>query len=157
MSDYYPLIKLIHILSSTVLFGTGLGTAFQMWVTNRSGDVRAIAQTAQNVVWADWLFTTPAIVVQPATGLLLINAAGYGLWEPWLMVAYALYAIAGACWMPVVWIQLQLRDLARAAATGAAPLPVRYHRLMAWWFWLGWPAFSSVVAIFWLMVTKPVF
>lgn len=155
MSDWYPAIKLLHILSSTVLFGTGLGTAFQMWMAHQGGDVAGIARVSRQVVWADWLFTTPAIVLQPLTGLLLVHVLGYGLWEPWLVAVYALYALAGACWLPVVWLQLRIRDLAAAAAGNSSCLPPRYFRLMRWWFWLGWPAFIAVLGIFWLMVTKP--
>ena len=157
MSGWYPLIKLLHILNSTVLFGTGLGTAFQMWMAHRSGNVAAIARVSRQVVWADWLFTTPAVIAQPLTGLLLIHLLGYDLWEPWLMAAYVLYAVTGACWLPVVWIQLRVRDLAVTAANTGSALPPRYVSLMGWWFWLGWPAFGAVIAIFWLMITKPTF
>lgn len=155
MSDLYPWIKVAHILSATVLFGTGLGTAFQMWMAHRGGDVRAIAAVSRNVVLADLLFTTPAVVIQPATGLAMVWLGGYGFFEPWLIAVYALYVLVGACWLPVVWIQLRVRNLAVAAAAGNLPLPPAYRTLMWWWFWLGWPAFSAVLAIFWLMVEKP--
>jgi uncharacterized membrane protein len=155
MADWHPLIKVLHILSATLLFGTGLGTAFQMWSTHKGSDVAAIARVARQVVWADWLFTTPAVIAQPVTGLMLIYALGYDPWEPWLLAVYVLYALAGACWLPVVWIQLRVRDLARAAADSGTPLPAAYYHLMRWWFWLGWPAFGAVIAIFWLMVDKP--
>jgi uncharacterized membrane protein len=157
MTGWYSVIKLLHILSSTVLFGTGLGTAFQMWMAHRSDDIAAIARVSRQVVWADWLFTTPAVIAQPLTGLLLIHLLGYGLWEPWLVAAYVLYAVTGACWLPVVWIQLRVRDLAVTAADTGSALPPLYVSLMRWWFWLGWPAFGAVIAIFWLMITKPTF
>ena len=157
MIDLYSFVKIVHIVSSTVLFGTGMGTAFQMWTAHRGGDVRVIAGVERHLVWADTLFTTPAVIVQPLTGLWLIHLAGFELTEPWLLAAYALYLLAGACWLPVVWIQLRVRDLAAGAAASGTPLPPRYHRLMAWWFGLGWPAFLAVLAIFWLMVEKPAF
>jgi uncharacterized membrane protein len=138
-----------------VLFGTGLGIAFFMWIAHRTGDPRAIAQTARTVVIADAVFTAAAVVVQLASGLALAAIASFSLREPWLLAAVALYLFVGACWLPVVVIQLRLRDLARAAADKGAALPLRYHRLFAVWFWLGWPAFVGVLAIFALMIWKP--
>jgi uncharacterized membrane protein len=155
MTSAYLVLKLAHILSATVLFGTGLGTAFQMWAANRSGDARTIADAAATVVKADVWFTTPAVIVQPLTGLALVHLAGFGLRAPWLVAAYLLYLLAGACWLPVVWIQLRMRDLARQALLRQAALPALYHRLFRVWFLLGWPAFGAVLGIFWLMVTKP--
>ncbi len=157
MTDGYFALKLLHIVSSAVLFGTGLGIAFFMWMAHRSGDARAIAQTARTVVIADAVFTASAVVVQLATGLALAWLAGVSLREPWLVAALALYVLVGACWLPVVWIQLRLRDLARTAAGANSALPARYHRLFAVWFWLGWPAFIGVLVIFALMIWKPAF
>lgn len=154
MENYF-LLKLVHILSATLLFGTGLGTAFFMWMANRSGNVQAIAVTSRHVVLADWLFTTPAVILQPLTGWLLMQRLGMDFNQAWLQLAVILYLIAGACWLPVVWIQLQLRGLAQASANSASALPRRYHRLIRLWFWLGWPAFAAVIASFWLMVFKP--
>lgn len=151
----YLLLKTIHILSSTVLFGTGIGTAFQMWKTHRDGDVRAIAAVNRNVVIADWLFTTPAVIVQPLTGWLLLQAAGFDPMTPWLVLSYALYLLAGLCWVPVVFIQLKLRDLAQVAVRDVTPLDANYWRLYRTWFWLGWPAFGGLVVVFWLMTAKP--
>ena len=155
MIDFYFFLKFIHIVSSTVLFGTGLGIAFFMWMAHRTGDARAIAQTARTVVIADAAFTASAVVVQFASGLALAALAGFSLREPWLLAALALYVFVGACWLPVVWIQRRLRDLARAAVDANATLPARYDALFAIWFWLGWPAFAGVLAIFALMIWKP--
>jgi uncharacterized membrane protein len=155
MSYAYLWIKVAHILSATILFGTGLGTAFHMWLTHRSGDLRAIATVSRNVVLADLLFTTPAIIVQPATGAALIHLAGSDPLASWLIAAYVLYAVAGACWLPVVWLQIKVRDIARSALENGRPLPPVYHRYMRFWFALGWPAFAAVVVIFWLMAAKP--
>ena len=151
----YFLIKTIHILSATVLFGTGIGTAFQMWRAHLSGDSRAIASTAQSVVLADWLFTTPAIVIQPLTGLILAHMAGIDLLASWLVATYVLYVVAGVCWLPVVGLQLRVRDLARKAVDEDTPLPEGYFRSMRFWFALGWPAFGALIVIFWLMVARP--
>lgn len=148
-------LKTLHLLSATILFGTGLGTAFHLWVTHRGGEVRAIASAARTVVLADFLFTTPAVLVQPATGWALARLDGIDLLEPWLVAAYGLYLLVGACWLPVVWLQLRIRRLAAEAAGADAPLPPAYHRAMRWWFALGWPAFLAMIAIFWLMVAKP--
>lgn len=151
----YVLLKVVHVLSSTILFGAGIGTAFHMWATHLRGNVQAIASTARNVVLADWLFTATSGVVQPATGLALVWVAGYGFFEPWLVVSYVLYAVAGGCWIAVVAIQLRVAKLAVRAAESGAALPPDYYRLMRLWFALGWPAFVGLVAVFWLMVAQP--
>lgn len=151
----YLAVKTIHIVSSTVLFGTGLGTAFHFWRAVRSGDVRAIAAASRSTVLADWLFTTPAIVIQPVTGIIMAVTNGYPLGSTWLAASIALYLLAGACWLPVVFLQLRMRDLAAAAVAEGTPLPPRFHRLYGWWFALGWPAFIALAIVFWLMVAKP--
>jgi uncharacterized membrane protein len=151
----YEAVKTVHILSATVLFGTGLGTAWFMWRADRSGDVAMIAATARNVVLADWLFTTPAVIVQPLSGLWLMHLVGYALTERWLLGTYGLYALAAACWLPVVRLQIRMRDLAAKAQLSGEPLPPDYRRLARAWFLLGWPAFLAVVVIVWLMVAKP--
>lgn len=153
MADYF-LLKTIHILSSTLLLGTGLGTAFHGWMANRSGSLAARRVVNRNVVLADWLFTTPAVIVQPVTGVWLARLAGFPLSSGWLVAAMLLYAVVGACWLPVVWIQIAMRRIADETPDGA-PLPPRYHRLARWWFALGWPAFMGVIVIFWLMTAKP--
>ncbi|MCU0759833.1 MAG: DUF2269 domain-containing protein [Steroidobacteraceae bacterium] len=155
MSEWYLPLKLLHILSSTVLFGTGIGTAFSMWRAHVGGDPRAIAATSRSVVLADWLFTTPAVIVQPLTGLAMISILGYPWTAAWLVASYALYVLVGLCWLPVVGLQLRMRRLANAAVERGEPLPGSYHRSFALWFALGWPAFAGVVAIYALMVWKP--
>ena len=151
----YIVLKFVHVLSSTLLFGTGLGTAFHMWMTHRTGDVRAIANAARVTVLADWLFTTPAVIIQPLSGLALARFGGFGFTQSWLVAAMALYLVAGACWIPVVALQLRAKRLAATAADGDEPLPPAYHRAMRTWFLLGWPAFAAVIVIFWLMIAKP--
>ena len=155
MIDPYLALKWVHVLASTVLFGTGVGTAFQMWFAHRGGDPRVIAAVARNVVLADWLFTLPAGLVQPATGLAMVWLAGVDPWAPWLVLTYALYVLAFACWVPVVPLQMRARDLAAEAAARGTPLPPAYRRAMRWGFALGWPAFGALVAVFWLMIAKP--
>jgi uncharacterized membrane protein len=155
MTTDLALLKTLHILSATVLFGTGLGTAFHMWMTHRRGDVRAIASTARNVVLADWLFTATSGIVQPATGVALAMTLGYDLASPWLIATYGLYGIAGACWLAVVFLQLRVARVAAQCATAGTELPDDYHRAMRAWFWLGWPAFFSLIGVFYLMVEKP--
>lgn len=154
MNDFV-LLKVVHILSSTLLFGTGLGTAFFMWFTHRSGRIEAIAVATRLTVRADLLFTTPAVIVQPVSGYLLMRLMNFDLHTPWLQASMVLYVIAGACWLPVVWLQWRARDLAAEAFREDAPLPLVYNRYMRLWFALGWPAFLAVLLIFWLMVAKP--
>lgn len=151
----YDLAKFLHVLSSTVLFGTGIGTAFQMARAMARGTVEAVHSTASAVVMADWLFTTPAGLIQPATGLWLVHLTGHPLTAPWLVAAFGLYLLAFLCWAPVVVLQLRIRDLASRALHDGQPLPARVWRLYRLWFVLGWPAFAALVAIFWLMIAKP--
>lgn len=154
--DWYLLAKWLHILSSTVLFGTGVGTAFQMVWAMRAGRVETVHSVASGVVVADWIFTTPAGILQPLSGLWLIHLQGWSLIEPWLLLTYALYALAFLCWAPVVHLQIRIRDIAGAAVATGRPLPETASRLYRIWFALGWPAFLSLVAIYWLMVAKTV-
>jgi len=152
--DLYLAVKTVHIVSAMLLFGTGLGTAFAMWMAHRRGDVAAIAVVARNVVLADWLFTAPAVVVQPITGLWLAAHLGLPLSEPWIAISLGLYVLTGACWLPVIRLQIKARDLAEATARAGEALPPAYHRAMRAWFALGWPAFLAVLAILVLMVAK---
>jgi uncharacterized membrane protein len=151
----YLLVKWIHVLSSTVLFGTGLGSAFYMFFTNRGGDVRAIASVARRVVLADWLFTTPTAVLQPLTGFWLVHLAQLPWTTGWVLWSLILYVIAGACWLPVVWLQIRMAEMAERAAAASQPLPPRFWRYHSIWTALGWPAFIAFIAIFFLMVVKP--
>lgn len=155
MTDLILALKLVHVLGASVLFGTGLGIAFFMWMANRAGDPAVIAATAGTVVVADTVFTAVAVIVQPISGALLAWLIGYSLLESWILAALALYVVVGLCWLPVVVIQIRLRDLARAAAQKSATLPDKYQRLYAIWFALGWPAFIGVILIFGLMIWKP--
>ncbi|KRA46367.1 DUF2269 domain-containing protein [Pseudoxanthomonas sp. Root630] len=151
----YLWVKWVHILASTLLFGTGLGIAFFMWLAHLRGDPRVIASTARTVVIADACFTAPAVVVQLATGWWLTRLLGLPLDIFWVKAALVLFFVIGACWLPVLWLQIRARDLAMQAVASSQPLPPAYYRAMRVWFWLGWPAFLSVIAIFWLMVMKP--
>jgi uncharacterized membrane protein len=156
VSTLYLAIKWLHIVSSTVLFGMGAGIAFFFLRAQRSGDPRIIAAVAEDVVFADAVFTATAVVLQPTTGVALALLTGYPLTQPWLVVSLLLYGLIGCCWLPVVWLQIQMRRLAREAVKTGSPLPLDYRRYYQWWFLLGWPAFTGVLIIFYLMVAKPV-
>lgn len=151
----YLTLKWLHILSATVLFGTGLGIAFFQWFTYRRGDVAAIATVSRLVVRADFLFTTPAVVVQLVTGAWLAQLLSLPWSTPWIAGALLLYVLIGLCWLPVVAIQIRLARLARRSHEEGTPLPETFHRAMRVWFWLGWPALLGMLAVFWLMVRKP--
>jgi len=151
------MLKWAHVIGACVLIGTGAGIAFFMVMAHRSRDARLIAHVAGTVVIADFLFTASAVIVQPITGLLLARAIGWPLTEPWLLWSIGLYIVIGLFWLPVVWIQVRLRDLARAAAAADAPLPATYNRLYRIWFACGFPAFIAIVAIVWLMLERPTF
>ena len=155
MPNLYLALKLIHILGSAVLFGTGLGIAFFMFMAHRTGDPAAIAHTARTVVIADAVFTATAVVLQPLTGWGLMAITGFSMFHFWIRATLVLYVFIGLCWLPVVWIQMKLRDMATAAVRDGTPLPPRYRTLYRIWFALGWPGFLGVIAIFALMLWKP--
>lgn len=151
----YLLLKFLHVLGAVVILGTGTGIAFFMLMAHLSRDAAFIGRTAGVVVQADMLFTATAVAVQPVTGYLLMRELGIPFTEGWVVLSLGLYALAGAFWLPVVWIQARMRDLAREAAASGAPLPERYHRLFRVWFAFGFPGFGSVLAIVWLMIARP--
>lgn len=153
--DGYILVKTVHVLSSTVLFGTGLGIAFFFLMGLRSGEPAAAYFAARTTAVADMIFTLTAGIVQPLSGFALIHLTGLDPFAPWLVATYALYLLALACWLPVVWLQLRIRDMLGAKVAGAAIDEVRLKRYFRWWFTLGWPAFVGLVLVFWLMVAKP--
>lgn len=152
----YLVVKWLHILSSTLLFGTGIGSAFYMLTTCLSRDTHAIRKVSGLVVMADWLFTTPAIVIQPASGFYMAYLAGYPLDSLWLLWTYGLYLLAGACWLPVVWMQIQMHRMAEQADTAYHPLPAQFWRYLRYWIALGIPAFVALVVVFFLMVARPI-
>jgi uncharacterized membrane protein len=153
--DWYSLIKTLHIMSATVLFGTGMGTAFFMYRSHFTNNIDGKLYAAKNTVLADYIFTLPAGVIQPITGIWLIWHVGYNPFDYWLSVTYGLYVFALICWLPVVWIQIQLRQILIECAKAQKTIPDRFHKLFRIWFWLGWPAFISLAVVFYLMVTKP--
>ena len=144
-----------HVIGAAVLLGTGAGIAFFMVVSHRSKDPALIAHVAGIVVLADTVFTATAAVLQPITGVLLARSAGWPIFEGWVGLSLALYVVVGAFWLPVVAMQVRMRNLARSARDEGAPLPPAYHRLYRLWFAFGFPAFGAVLAIVWLMLTKP--
>jgi uncharacterized membrane protein len=155
MMDLFVVLKLAHVIGACVLFGTGLGIAFFMWMANRTGDPAVIAATARIVVIADALFTATAVIAQPVTGAALAQITAVPLLTPWIEWSLSLYLLIGACWLPVVWIQIKLHTLAIEARDTGKLLSPEYHRFFRVWFMLGWPAFLGVIFIFVLMITKP--
>lgn len=153
--DWTLVLRWLHVIGACVLLGTGAGIAFFMLMAHRSGDPAVIAGTARIVVVADIVFTTTAVIAQPITGVLLVREVGYSLLEGWIVASMVLYVLTGLFWLPVVWMQARMRDLARVAVAGGEPLPPAYHRLYRWWFVFGFPAFAAVMAIFWLMIARP--
>jgi uncharacterized membrane protein len=153
--DLYIAIKTIHILSSTILFGTGIGIAFFMFRSWFTKNIHEKFYAARNTVLADYLFTFPGAIIQPMSGVALVSMAGFDWASPWLVATYLVYLIAGLCWVPVVWIQIQLKHMCREASQNGTELPERYHTLFKLWFLLGCPAFGGFVVIFYLMVAKP--
>ena len=151
----YLILKWVHIVSSTILFGTGIGSAFYMFMANRSKDSASIHFAVRHVVIADWLFTTPAIILQLVTGIWLVIETGHEFSDFWVVLALALYVFAGICWLPVVWLQIKMRDMASQAILSGDPLPAHYWKMDRWWIILGSLAFPAVMVIFYLMVFRP--
>jgi uncharacterized membrane protein len=155
MVEPYSLLKWLHVLSSTVLFGTGLGTAFYFWMAHRTRDPRVIARVGRMVILGDWMFTATSGIAQPITGALLMRSVGIDPASSWLIATYGLYAIAFCCWAPVVWLQIRVTRLAEASLARGGAVDPAHDRLMRIWFLLGWPAFLALIAIFLLMIAKP--
>ena len=151
----YLVLKYLHVIGATVLLGTGAGIAFFMLLAHRTGNPATVAAVARIVVIADFLFTATAVVAQPVTGYLLMDFLGYSFREGWIAISLVLYVVTGLFWLPVVWMQARMRDLAQAAAEAGGPLPREHHRLFRTWFVFGFPAFASVMAILWLMIARP--
>lgn len=151
----YLTLKSLHIFSLILLFGTGLGSAFYKYMADLSKDVHAIYVTNKHVVLADWLFTTPTILIQPVTGYYMLEQFNIPLTTPWLLLSILLYLLAGACWLPVVVLQIRMRELAEQAAQTQTALTEQYFNYARQWFWLGVPAFIAMILIVFLMVMKP--
>lgn len=150
------ILKWVHILSATILFGTGIGSAFFMFMANRSKDTASIYFAVRHVVIADWLFTTPAVILQLLTGTWLVFVAGHKFTDLWVLWGLVLYVFAGICWLPVVWMQIKMRDMAKQAWNNDEPLPEHYWKMDRWWIILGSLAFPAIVVVFYLMVFRPV-
>src|SRR5262249_48684995 len=155
MIEYF-IVKYVHIIGASVLFGTGAGIAFFMLLAHRSGNVAVIASVARMVVVADFLFTATAVILQPVTGAMLANIVGYPLFSGWVALSLALYVFVGAFWLTVIWMQMRMEKLAQEAAQAGTRLPPAYYRLFRWWLAFGFPAFATVLVIFWLMIARPV-
>lgn len=152
----YLWVKWVHILSATLLFGVGVGSAFYLLMASLSGQVQGLALVSRLVVWADWLFTATTAVLQPLSGVYLVDLLGLPWSTPWIAWSLGLYVLAIACWLPVVWLQMRMRDLAVQAAAAGTALPAEYRRLLVGWVVLGCVALLAFLAIFHLMVAKPV-
>jgi uncharacterized membrane protein len=152
----YTILKTIHIISATILFGTGIGSAFYMFIANRSKDVSSIYFATKNVVIADFIFTVPAVIIQLLRDIALVHIAGFSFSDKWIIWGLALYLFAGVCWLPVVFMQIKMRDMAKSALDKKTSLPSRYWQMDRWWIILGSLAFPAIIVVFWLMVAKPI-
>ena len=155
--EIVDIFRWLHVVGATILLGTGSGIAFFMVMAHRSGDPKLIAHVAGTVVTADLVFTASAVVLQPFTGAALARETGWSLTEGWILVSLGLYALTGVFWLPVVAIQLRMRNIARVSAQRGQALPAAYHKLYRIWFACGFPAFLAVLAIVWLMIARPTF
>ena len=153
-ADLYSIIKTLHVVSATILFGTGIGTAFFFWSSRHSDDAARLF-AAKTTVRADCLFTLPAVIVQPVTGIWMIVRSGYDPASPWLIASYFLYLLAGVCWLPVVVLQIRMKRALQRMVDGGTFDEAAFERMRMTWFALGWPAFIGLLIVFFLMVTKP--
>jgi uncharacterized membrane protein len=151
----YLVLKYLHVIGASVLLGTGAGIAFFMLLAHMCGRPEVVAGVARIVVLADFMFTASAVIAQPITGALLVHVAGFSLGESWIVLSIILYIVTGAFWLPVVWMQMRMRNLAEVAVIRGTPLPAQYNRLFWLWFVFGFPAFAAVLTIFWFMIAKP--
>ena len=151
----YFVLKWLHLIGAAVLLGTGAGIAFFLLMAHLTRQPATIAAVTRIVVIADFVFTATAVIAQPVTGIALAEVAGYSLREGWIVLSILLYIFTGGFWLPVVWMQIRMRDLAAMAEAAGQALPRSYYRLFYTWFGFGFPAFSAVLAIFWLMITRP--
>jgi uncharacterized membrane protein len=151
----YLLLKWAHILSSVLLVGTGFGSAFYLYFIHRTRNVHAIAEVSRLVVKADLWFTTPAVIIQPLTGYAMMSMSTYNFSQTWLFWTVGLYILAGICWLPVVWLQICMANMATVAVDNNTVLPAHYWRYARYWEWLGYPAFIAMLGVYWLMVFKP--
>ncbi len=152
----YLLLKWAHILSSVLLVGTGFGSAFYLYFIHRTRNIHAIAEVSRLVVKADFWFTTPAVIIQPLTGYAMMSMSSYNFSQTWLLWTVGLYLLAGICWIPVVWLQLRMANMAETAVATETTLPTTYWHYARYWEWLGYPAFLAMLGVYWLMVFKPV-
>ncbi len=150
----YLTLKYLHILSMVLLFGTGLGSAFYKWMADRSQNLEHIAQVNRHVVLADWIFTTPTVIFQPVSGLIMVYLAGIPVSTFWVSASIALYILAGLFWIPVVWLQIRMSKIANSSVKHQQALPDKYWQYARIWFWLGVPAFTAMVLVVFLMVFK---
>ena len=153
--DPYLIVRTLHIISATILFGTGIGIAFFMLNSHFINNLQQKFFAAKTTVTADYIFTAPAVIIQPLTGFWLISNGGYDPMDLWLKLTYAIYIVAGLCWLPVVWIQIQLKKMIATCLETGEELPPRYDKLFRIWITLGIPAFIGLVAVFFLMVMRP--
>lgn len=151
-------LKLIHIFSAIILFGLGCGTVFFKVMADRTGNHAAIAVTSRHVVQADWWFTTPSVIIQPITGILMAGQISMSLTDSWVIQTIVLYVLTGLCWLPVVYLQIQMREIANRSLLEGKPLPEKYHYYSKIWMWLGVPAFFAMLGITTMMVFhSPIF
>src|SRR5262245_23755042 len=133
MPSLYLFLKFIHVMSSTILFGTGIGTACVMLYGHNTGKTSIMAAIGRYVVFADWVFTAPSAVVQLVTGLGMVYLAGYSFSLFWIWGSIVGYLIATFCWLPVVYLQIRMRDFAIQAEQSGLPLPEQYFRYFKYW------------------------
>ena len=152
--EYYFILKLIHVISATVILGTGSGIAFFMLMAYLNKDIATLINTSRFVVLADWLFTMPAVIVQFTTGLLLMYILNYSFQSLWFYWVMGLFIFVGLCWLPVLYLQYQFKNIAYSLKPTDS-IPSQFHRYMKLWIILGIFGFSGVLVIFYFMIFKP--
>ncbi len=146
--DYF-LLKLIHILSATLMIGTGLGSAFYLYLTYKKSAVQTVKEVLNFVILADTIFTTPSVIIQLITGIMLSDLLGL-LYTDWFWLVLAVSVIVLVLWLRAAFIQFKLKKLLEEENK----LSPKFHHLMNIWFILGVPSFGGAIYLYYLMVYR---
>ncbi|HFS67645.1 MAG TPA: DUF2269 domain-containing protein [Flavobacteriia bacterium] len=150
----YDVLIFVHILSAILLLGVGAGSAFYKFMADKSGNLEVIVHTNKMVVLADWLFTTPSAILQPLTGVMLVNLLSLSWTTPWLLVSIILYTFAGLLWLVAVYLQIRMKNMATEAQRAERGLEKNYFLLVRYWTLLGVFSFLAMAGVFVLMVFR---
>lgn len=146
----YLTLKIIHILSATIMIGTGLGSAFYLFVSYKTALFTTVKDVLKIVIIADLIFTTPSVIVQLVTGLMLADRLNLTNTR-WYWVVLSISFLVLVLWLGAVVIQYRLKRI----IIDKKSLPALFDKLMSIWFYLGVPSFGLAIFLYYLMIYKP--